>query len=76
VVVLSVLSVHAVAESCPDPTKLENLCMMVGNRTNDSSGHNTYLYQTRIQQGACVSTGDSKDVRRRKVHDYLARYFP
>lgn len=51
---------QALQDCSYEPKKLRNICMMVSERMPDKDGRNTYLYQTRLQEAACVVSNDSE----------------
>jgi hypothetical protein len=60
---------NAVAQECPNPAKLKNLCMMVSERVKekDPAATHRYRYRTQILAASCVEPGDSKAAMRAKV---------
>jgi len=47
-------------ETCPDPLKLKNICMMVGNRMPAPKPHGeiVYRYQLALREAACVAENE------------------
>lgn len=75
------------AASCPNRSKLKNLCMMIGDHMKVSrdpihTGKHfyetrpgiTYMYEQRFVDAACVLESDSKEVKYAKIRDVWARY--
>lgn len=60
----------AAQDPCPNPQRLRNMCMFVGNLSADTtnSGKWRYNYERRFHEAACVDTArDSKEVVARKI---------
>jgi hypothetical protein len=66
-----------VDEDCFDELKLNNLCMMVGNKVPDGEPGSQYrfAYQRKIREAACVDPADSKELVAAKVQA-LWKKFP
>lgn len=59
-----------IPEPCPNPEKLDNICMNISNRTLDPKpkGDYVYMYQRKILDAACVDIEkDSEEVIAQKI---------
>lgn len=67
--VLALLASGVIAQTCPDPAKLRNICMAVSERmpAKDPAAKHRYRYRTQIQDAACVTPADSPAATRAKV---------
>lgn len=57
-------------DPCPNPMKLDNICMNISNRTRDPNpkGDYSYIYQRKIYDAACVDLQrDSDEEASRKI---------
>lgn len=66
--------VKFVEGECPNKKKLKNICMIVGERMEDSAGKNKYLYTTRFLDAACVTPTDSDSVKSEKIRKTWEAY--
>jgi len=71
---IEVAAAAADETTCPNRTKLKNLCTMVSGRMKDSSGKNKYLYQTKVQEAACIQSSDSEEVKNQKIKEAWTKY--
>jgi hypothetical protein len=65
------------ADACPNPKKLKNLCMFVGDQSAEPApaGHYRYTYQRKIAEAACVDPAkDSKETQSRKIAAMWKQY--
>ncbi len=74
--VMEVAAAAAESTACPNPNKLENICMNISNRTKDPNpkGDYSYMYQRKIYDAACVNLSkDSDEIASQKIQEMWAR---
>lgn len=66
---LALAAPAALAQACPDPARLKNICMAVSERIveKDPAAQHKYRYRTQIMRAACVDPADSPAAMKAKV---------